>query len=197
MKIKLIIQAAVLFLVLTVITGILYPFLVTGIAQILFSKQANGSLIYQNNMPVGSDLIGQAFDQPQYFWGRLSATSPTPFNAAASSGSNLGPLNPALLEAVTSRIQALQSSDPQNTHLIPVDLVTFSASGLDPHISLAAVDYQVPRVARMRGLSSDIIKVIVKQHTSGRFLGLIGEPVANVLKINAALDAYCQKGEKK
>ena len=182
--------AILIFLILTVVTGIVYPLFVTGIAQVFFHDQANGSLIYRNNRPVGSTLIGQEFNDPKYFWGRISATSPVPFNAAASSGSNFGPSNPALIDAVKARIKALKDLDQDNTNSIPVDLVTSSASGLDPHISLAAAYYQVPRVARSRGLSQDVVKNIVKQHTAGRLLGVIGEPVVNVLEANLALDEY-------
>jgi K+-transporting ATPase ATPase C chain len=180
--------AILCLIVLTIITGVLYPFFVTGIAQVFFHDKANGSLIYRNNKPMGSTLIGQQFDDPKYFWGRISATSPVPFHAQASSGSNLGPSNPALLDAVKARIKALKDLDHDNNNPIPVDLVTSSASGLDPHISLAAAYYQVPRVARSRGLSQDAVKNIVKRHTAGRLLGVIGEPVVNVLETNLALD---------
>ena len=184
------IKSAILtFLVLTVITGILYPLFVTGIAQLVFSKQANGSLVYRNGKPIGSSLIGQPFDDPKYFWGRVSAASPQ-YNASSSSGSNIGPANPVLISEVKGRIKALQTADPGNKASVPVDLVTSSASGLDPHISLAAANYQVARVARIRGLSQNSIQAIVKQHTYGRFLGLIGEPVVNVLEVNLALDGY-------
>ena len=186
-------QAILIFIVLSIITGIIYPFFITGIAQVFFRNQANGSLIYQNGKPVGSALIGQAFNDPKYFWGRISATSPVSFNAASSSGSNLGPTNPALVEAVKARIKALKSADP-NSNLIPVDLVTSSASGLDPHISLAAAYYQAPRIARLRGLSEDTIKALIAKHTSRRLFGLIGEPVVNVLKLNLALDACLPAG---
>lgn len=182
--------AILLFIILSVITGIIYPLLVTGIAQTFFHEKANGSLIYINERPVGSSLIGQPFDDPKYFWGRLSATSPISFNASASSGSNWGPSNPALLDALTARIKALKEVDPDNKNPIPVDLVTSSASGLDPHISLAAAYYQVSRVARMRGLPPDVVRKIVNQYSRGRFLGVIGEPVVNVLQVNLALDAY-------
>jgi K+-transporting ATPase ATPase C chain len=181
-------QAILVFTVLSIVTGIIYPFIVKGIAQIFFPKQANGSLIYRDGEPVGSVLIGQIFNDPKYFWGRLSATSPVSYNAVSSSGSNIGPSNPALLEAVKRRIKALKAVDPDNTNPIPVDLVTSSASGLDPHISLAAAYYQIPRVARNRGLSEDIIRAIVHKHTLGRFLGVIGEPIVNVLQVNLALD---------
>ena len=186
-------QAILIFIVLSIITGIIYPLFITGIAQVFFWNQANGSLIYQNGKLVGSALIGQAFNDPKYFWGRISATSPVSFNAASSSGSNLGPTNPALVEAVKARIKALKSADP-HSNLIPVDLVTSSASGLDPHISLAAAYYQAPRIARLRGLSQDTIKVLIVKHASGRILGLIGEPVVNVLELNLALDACLPAG---
>ncbi|MCX5715101.1 MAG: potassium-transporting ATPase subunit KdpC [Candidatus Omnitrophica bacterium] len=182
--------AILIFLVLSIITGIIYPFFITGIAQVFFPGQANGSLIYQNGKPVGSALIGQGFNDPKYFWGRISATSPVSFNAASSSGSNLGPSNPALLEAVKARVKTLRVSDPNNKNPIPVDLVTSSASGLDPHISLAAAYYQVPRIARLRGLSQDTIKAFIVKYTSGRLLGFIGESVVNVLELNLALDTY-------
>ncbi len=177
------------FIILSVITGIIYPVVVTGIAQLFFQKQANGSLIYQNGRPVGSVLIGQAFDDPKYFWGRISATTSVPYNAASSSGSNLGPSNHALIDAVKARIKVLKEADPANGEAIPVDLVTASASGLDPHISPGAAYYQEARVARARGLSQDAVKAIIKRCTSGRFLGVIGEPVVNVLEANLALDA--------
>ena len=183
-------QAILIFIVLSVITGVFYPLFITGIAQVFFRKQANGSLIYQNDKPVGSALIGQAFNDPKYFWSRVSTTSPVSFNAASSSGSNLGPSNPALLDIVKARIKALRAVDPENTNPIPVDLVTSSASGLDPHISLAAAYYQAPRIIRLRGLSEDIIKILIVKHTSGRLFGLIGEPVVNVLELNLALDTY-------
>jgi len=185
-------QAILIFIVLSIITGIIYPLFITGIAQVFFRSQANGSLIYRNGRPIGSSFIGQAFNDPKYFWGRISATSPVSFNAAASTGSNLGPTNPALIEAVKARIKTLKSADPNNNP-IPVDLVTSSASGLDPHISIAAAYYQINRVARSRGLSHDKIKVIIDQHAHGRLLGVIGEPVVNVLEINLALDEYKNK----
>ena len=181
--------AFLIFLVLTIITGIIYPLLITGIAQALFPNQANGSLIYRNGKVVGSSLIGQAFDDPKYLWGRISTTSPQ-YNASNSSGSNIGPSNPALIDEINGRIKALKSADPGNKSLIPVDLVTSSASGLDPQISLAAAYYQVPRIARHRGLSQDIMKMLIAKQTSGRLFGLIGEPVVNVLELNLALDTY-------
>jgi K+-transporting ATPase ATPase C chain len=183
-------QAILIFIVLSIITGIIYPLFITGIAQVFFRSQANGSLIYRNGEPVGSALIGQAFNDPKYFWGRISATSPVSFNAASSSGSNLGPSNPVLLEAVKVRIKALRAANPDNTSPIPVDLVTSSASGLDPQISLAAAYYQAPRIARLRGLSQVTIKILIAKYTSGRLFGLIGEPVVNVLELNLALDAH-------
>jgi K+-transporting ATPase ATPase C chain len=178
------------FLILTIITGVLYPLVVTGIAKVFFPKQANGSLIYRNQKPIGSSLIGQPFDNPKYFWGRPSATSPVAFNASASSGSNLGPLNSALAETITNRIKLYKAADPNNTAPVPVDLVTSSASGLDPHISLAAAFYQISRVARHRNLSQDTVKKIVLQHTKGRLMAIIGEPVVNVLEVNLELDEY-------
>jgi potassium-transporting ATPase KdpC subunit len=180
--------------ILTILTGLLYPLVVTGLAQVLFPWQANGSIIERNGQPVGSALIGQPFDDPQYFWGRLSATAPAPFTAfnaeklTGSSGSNYGPLNPALLDAVQGRIKALQEADPTNTAPIPVDLVTASSSGLDPHISPAAAAYQVGRVARARGLSEAAVRQLVAQHTEGRTFGLLGEARVNVLQLNLALD---------
>ena len=183
-------QAILIFVVLSIITGIIYPLFITGIAQVFFPARANGSLIYRNGKPVGSSFIGQAFNDPKYFWGRISATSPVSFNAAYSSGSNLGPSNPVLLEAVKARIKALRLADPDNASPIPVDLVTSSASGLDPHISLAAAYYQAARIARFRGLSQDIVKILIAKHASGRLFGLIGEPVVNVLELNLALDEY-------
>ena len=182
-------KIAIIFLVvITVITGIIYPLVVTGVAQAFFHKQANGSLIVVNGTTVGSDLIGQQFSDPKYFWGRLSATSPVPYNAASSSGSNLGPENPALQNEVQARIDALKAADPGNTLPIPVDLVTSSGSGLDPDISIAAADYQINRVALNRNLTVAQVTALVKQYTTGRFLGIFGEPRVNVLKLNLALD---------
>jgi K+-transporting ATPase ATPase C chain len=181
--------ALMALLIFTVLTGLLYPLVVTGIAQLVFPHQANGSLIVQNGQIVGSTLIGQQFTDPKYFWGRLSATGPYPYNAAASSGSNLGPTNPALLDEVKGRIAALKAADPSNTQLIPVDLVTSSGSGLDPDISVAAALYQLPRVARLRGLSETAVLALVNKYSQGRTLGFLGEPRVNVLQLNLALDA--------
>ena len=180
--------ALMALLIFTILTGLAYPLVVTGIAQLVFPHQANGSLIVRNGQTVGSTLIGQSFDDPKYFWGRLSATGPYPYNAAASSGSNLGPTNPALLDAVKARIAALKAADPANSQPIPVDLVTSSGSGLDPDISVAAALYQVPRVARVRGLSETAIRALVDQYTQGRQFGFLGEPRVNVLELNLALD---------
>jgi potassium-transporting ATPase KdpC subunit len=181
--------AIIVLVLLTLITGVIYPLVVTVIAQIAFPAQANGSLIVKEGKAIGSELIGQPFDDPQYFWGRLSATAPFPYNAASSSGSNLGPTNPALIDEVQARIQALQAVDPANAQPIPVDLVTSSGSGLDPHISPAAAEYQVARVARVRGLDVSIVRQLVAQHTQGRDLGVLGEPRVNALELNLALDA--------
>ena len=173
----------------TVLTGLAYPLGFTAVAQLLFPRQANGSLIMDQGHSVGSALIGQPFDDPRYFWGRLSATAPAPDNAAASSGSNLGPTNDALVDAVTARRDALRSADPGNTASIPVDLVTASGSGLDPHISPAAALYQAARVARLRGLPVTRVRALVDAHTTGRQFGILGEPTVNVLALNRALDA--------
>jgi K+-transporting ATPase ATPase C chain len=185
--------AVVLLAVFTVLTGLLYPLVVTGLAQAIFPYQANGSLIRTSGAPgtagtTGSALIGQPFDDPVYFWGRPSATAPFPYNAGASSGSNLGPSNPALVEAVQARVAALREADPGNPQPVPVDLVTASASGLDPHISVAGALYQVPRVARARGLDVGAVRQLVAQQTEGRQFGIFGEPRVNVLKLNLALD---------
>ena len=184
--------ALMALLIFTVLTGLVYPLLVTGIAQLVFPHQANGSLIVVNGKTVGSSLIGQQFTDPKYFWGRLSATGPYPYNASASSGSNLGPTNPALLDEAKARIAALQAADPGNTQPIPVDLVTSSGSGLDPHISVAAALYQLPRVARLRGLSESALRTLLDKNTQGRTLGFLGEPTVNVLQLNLALDAVKQ-----
>jgi K+-transporting ATPase ATPase C chain len=180
--------AVVSFLVLTLLTGIAYPLVVTGISQGLMPGQANGSLIMQDGKPVGSSLIGQSFSDPKYFWSRPSATGPTPYNASASSGSNQGPTNPALMDAVKGRVQALRDADPGNQQAVPVDLVTASASGLDPHISPAAAEYQLARVARVRNLNQDAVRKLVAEHTEGRQFGILGERRVNVLELNLALD---------
>ena len=180
--------AALFLLIFTVITGIIYPLVVTGVAQTLFHTQANGSMMQENGTTVGSALIGQPFSDPRYFWGRLSSTPDYPFNASASSGSNYGPSDPALLAAVQARIDALKAVDPGNTLPIPVDLVTASGSGLDPNISVAAANYQIARVARERSLTVDTVTNLVKQYTSGRQFLIFGEPRVNVLELNLALD---------
>lgn len=177
-----------ILILLTIITGIAYPCLITGIAQLLFHHEANGSLILQNGKIVGSSLIGQQFDGPKYLWPRPSATSPTPYNASSSSGSNLGPSNPALLDTIKSRIAALRSADPSNKRPIPIDLVTSSGSGLDPHISLAGAYYQISRIAKERGFSEKAVVAIIHRNTERRLFGAIGEPVVNVLKVNLDLD---------
>ena len=180
--------AASIFVLLTLITGIGYPLLVTVISQVTMPGKANGSLIVKEGKPVGSELIGQSFSDPKYFWGRPSATGPMPNNASASSGSNLGPTNPALMDAVKGRVQTLRDADPGNLQPIPVDLVTASASGLDPHISPAAAEYQLARVARVRNLDPDTVRKLVTKHTEGRQFGVLGEPRVNVLELNLALD---------
>ena len=181
--------ALVSLALLTVLTGLVYPVVVTGIAQILFPHQANGSLIVKDGKAVGSALIGQPFDDPKYFWGRPSATAPFPNNAGASTGSNLGPINPELQKQVQGRIEALRTADPGNTAAIPVDLVTTSGSGLDPDISPAAALYQVRRVAKARGLEDAAVRQLVERQIEGRQFGLLGEPRVNVLQLNLALDA--------
>jgi K+-transporting ATPase ATPase C chain len=181
--------AFVLFALLTALTGLVYPAVTTGVAQLLFPHRANGSLVVRDGRVVGSELIGQPFSDPAYFWSRPSATGPVPYNAASSTGSNLGPTNPALAEAVAGRVAALRSADHSQTGPVPVDLVTASGSGLDPHISPAATAYQVGRVARARGRGVEQIEALVSRHTEGRTLGLIGEPRVNVLLLNLSLDS--------
>ena len=180
--------AVVLFLIMTAITGIVYPLVVTGLAQGLFPHQAAGSLIVRDGKAVGSSLIGQAFSDPKYFWSRPSATSPQPYNGIGSTGSNLGPLNSALTDAVKQRIDALHAADPANKAPVPVDLVTASGSGLDPEISLAAAYYQAPRIARVRGLQPDAVRALIAAHAEGRRFGVLGDPRVNVLELNFALD---------
>ena len=173
---------------LTVLTGIAYPLLVTGIAQLAFPHQANGSLVESGGKTVGSTLIGQPFSDPKYFWSRPSATSPQPYNAMASSGSNQGPRNPALADAVKDRVKALRDADPESKAAVPADLVTASGSGLDPEISVAAAEFQVHRVAKARGLTEDKVRALVSANTSGRTFGVLGEPRVNVVSLNLALD---------
>jgi K+-transporting ATPase ATPase C chain len=181
--------AIVLFVGLTLLVGVGYPLIVTGVAQAVFPRQAQGSLVLRDGKPVGSELIGQNFTDPKHFWGRPSATSPQPYNGVGSTGSNQGPLNPALVDAVKARIAALRAADPGNTAPVPVDLVTASASGIDPHISPAAAQYQVARVARARGLRTEQVDELVEQNIEAPWLPFIGEPVVNVLRLNLALDA--------
>jgi len=181
--------ALVLFLLLTLLTGFLYPLVVTGVAQLLFPARAAGSIVTRDGRAVGSRLIGQSFSDPKYFWSRPSATTPQPYNGTASTGSNLGPLNPALREAVRSRVAALRAADPGNSAPVPIDLVTASGSGLDPEISLAAANYQAARVARARGLAAGRVQALIAQHAEGTLLGVLGEPRVNVLELNLALDA--------
>jgi K+-transporting ATPase ATPase C chain len=181
--------AVVLLTALTVLTGGLYPLIVTGIARALFPAEAAGSILERDGHAVGSSLIGQSFTDPGHFWSRPSATTPQPYNASASAGSNLGPLNPALLGAVKARLAALRAADPGNAAPVPVDLVTASASGLDPHISLAAAYYQAARVARARGLDVSRVRALIAAHGEGRLMGILGEPRVNVLELNLALDA--------
>jgi potassium-transporting ATPase KdpC subunit len=185
---KIIRPVIVSLFVFTVLTGILYPLAVTGIAQLIFPVQANGSVMVKNANPTGSSLIGQPFDNPAYFWGRLSATSPFPYNSAASSGSNRAQSNPDLIQQVKDRISSLREADPQTAAPVPADLATASGSGLDPHISPAAAEYQIKRVAKARGLDETNVRAIVTRHTEGRQLGIFGEPRVNVLELNTALD---------
>jgi K+-transporting ATPase ATPase C chain len=186
----------VLFVLLTVLTGFIYPLVVTGVARVAYADQADGSLILRSGKPVGSRLIGQSFTDPKHFWSRPSATSPQPNNGTASSGSNLGPLNPALTDAIKTRIQALQAADPGNKAAVPVDLVTASGSGLDPHVSVAAAQYQVARVARARGVSAAAVQGLLSAHTEGRLWGVLGEPRVNILELNLALDELTARDGK-
>jgi potassium-transporting ATPase KdpC subunit len=183
-----ILPALRMLVVLTVVSGIVYPLVVTGIAQVAFPKAANGSLIVANGKTLGSELIGQPFDDPKYFWSRPSATSPQPYNGASSGASNQGARNPALADAIKDRIKALRDADPDNKAPVPVDLVTASGSGLDPHISIAAAEYQLARVAKARGMSGEDLHALVSRYTEGRTLGVLGEPRVNVLELNLALD---------
>lgn len=178
-----------IFLLLTFVTGIAYPLLVTGIAQGIMPNRANGSLIARGGKPIGSSLIGQNFSDPEYFWGRPSATSPMPYNGAASGGSNLGPTNPAQIDAVKARVKVLKDADPDNRLPIPVDLVTASGSGLDPDISPSAAHYQISRIAKARKIDPERLRRLVVEHTEGRQFGIFGEPRVNVLQLNLALDA--------
>jgi K+-transporting ATPase ATPase C chain len=181
-----------LLIAMTVLLGLVYPLVVTGIAKLAFPRQAGGSLIIREGRLIGSTLIGQSFSDPKYFWGRPSATTPQPYNGVGSTGSNLGPLNPALIDAVKANVKALRDADPGNTRPVPVELVTASASGLDPEISPAAARYQTGRVARARGIPIATIEALVATHEQGRFLGVIGEPRVNVLELNLALDEHSQ-----
>lgn len=185
--------ALTIFVLLTLVTGVIYPLAITGVAQAAFPHQANGSLIVTDGRVVGSHLIGQPFSDPKYFWSRPSATSPYPYNAAASAGSNLGPANPALMDAVKARIEALRKADPDATGPVPADLVTSSASGLDPHITPAAADFQVHRVAKARNMSEEAVRELVARYTAPRQLEYLGEPRVNVLELNLALDAKEQR----
>jgi potassium-transporting ATPase KdpC subunit len=186
--------ALVLLGVLSVITGLLYPLAVTGIAQLFFTRAAAGSVIARGGTPVASRLIGQSFTRPEYFWGRPSATTPYPYNGGASGGSNLGPLNPALSEAVRARVAALRAADPGNAAPVPVDLVTASGSGLDPEVSIAAIQYQIPRVARARNMSPEALRRLAARHVEGRLAGFLGEPRVNVVELNLDLDGATVAG---
>ena len=190
---KIIRPALVSLIVFTILTGIIYPLVVTGLAQLIFPDQANGSIMLKNGKPVGSALIGQPFDDPKYFWGRLSATAPFPYNSGASSGSNLSQTNPALLDNAKARIAALKAADPRASASVPSDLATASGSGLDPHISPAAAAYQVQRIAKVRGIDEAKVSALVAANTEGRKFGILGEPVVNVLKVNLDLDELAQK----
>lgn len=180
-------SCVILFFALSILTGLIYPMIITGLGQAIFPSQANGSLLRKTGRIVGSKLIGQQFENPRYFWGRLSATTP-PYNASASSGSNLGPINPKLREMIKVRLEKLRAEDPENTQSIPIDLITVSGSGLDPHMSVAAAEYQKERVARLRQKSEQDVEALIQRYTTPRFLGLLGEPVVNVLELNLALD---------
>jgi K+-transporting ATPase ATPase C chain len=191
--IKIIRNTITSLLLFTILTGFIYPLAVTGIAQVVFPKQANGSVITKGGKLVGFELLGQQFEDPKYFWGRLSATTPYPYNGGSSSGSNLGPNNPDLMKAVQGRVKALRDADPGNTAKIPVDLVTASGSGLDPHISPAAAEYQIRRVAKTRGIDEEKVRMLLSRYTEGRQFGLLGEPRVNILRLNLSLDELGQK----
>jgi len=197
MLMKLIRTASMTIILMTLLTGLVYPLIITGLAQLLFPGKANGSMIVHQGKTMGSELIGQQFNNPKYFWSRLSATSPYPYNAGASSGSNYGPLNPVLYDAVDRRIQDLKRMDTLNNQPIPIDLVTSSSSGLDPHISVASAQYQAARVALARGMKEEEVQLLITQQTEGRTFGIIGEPCVHVLKLNYALDEFQQKSGKK
>jgi K+-transporting ATPase ATPase C chain len=182
-------RAAGVFLVLTLVTGVAYPLAVTGVARLAFPEQASGSIVHRHGRAVGSSLLGQPFTNPRCFWARPSATGPVPYDGAASAGSNLSTSNPALIDAVKARVAALRAADPGNVEPVPIDLVTASGSGLDPHVSPAAAEYQVARVARARGLDVGRVRALVAAHTEGRTFGVLGEPRVNVLELNLALDA--------
>lgn len=186
---KSVLQSVLMVVVMTLLLGVAYPFAITGLAAVLFPAQATGSILERDGKAVGSALLGQPFDDPKYFWGRPSATAPMPYNGAASSGSNLGPLNPALVDAVKVRVEKLRAADPGNEAVVPAELVTASASGLDPHIGPRGAAYQVPRVARARGLDRERVAALVAEHAEERQLGFLGEPRVNVLRLNLALDA--------
>lgn len=185
-------QAALVFLSLSLVTGVVYPLVMTGVAQVIFPHQANGGLLERDGKIIGSKLIGQQFDDPKYFWSRPSATGPTPYNAAASTGSNYGPTNPAQLDAVRGRVELTQKANMDQTGPVPVDLVTASGSGLDPHISPAGAEYQIARVAKARNLTLETVREFVAKHTVGRQYGILGEPIVNVLELNLALDRLQQ-----
>lgn len=187
--------ALVLLGVLSLITGLLYPLFITGLAQLLFARAAGGSIVTRGGTAVASRLVGQSFTRPEYFWGRPSATTPYPYNGGASGGSNLGPLNPALIEAARERVAALRAADPGNSAPVPVDLVSASASGLDPEASIAAIQYQIPRVARARNMTPEALRRLVARHVEGRLAGFLGEPRVNVVELNLALDAVPAAGD--
>jgi K+-transporting ATPase ATPase C chain len=193
---RMIFSAVALLIVFIVVTGFIYPLAVTGLAQLFFPFQANGSIMIRDSKPIGSILIGQHFDDPKYFWGRPSATQPYPYNASSSSGSNLGQSNPVFLKTIQERVARLKAADPANDKPIPIDLITSSGSGLDPHISLAATEYQVQRVAGIRGLDKDMVLALIAAYSDKRQFGILGEPTVTVLKLNLALDRLQQKMNK-